>query len=441
MWTFLPINPLPQRDPGKLPALAAVIDGEFPLPPGFGAGLVRALGGEEGRDAATEMLERADWPTLRDSLVAGIHASATPGRPDRLVPGSPGPWGIGGHAYDHGAAGVLHALHLVGAEVPDAYVDWLVAAVRRDPRPRPGLYDGLHGVAAVLAELGRTDRALEVLTRADRDGDDLPAGLSSGLAGIALNWLHFAELTSDGSYRDRALRAGHRLAGPPAAPAGAGGLLTGSSGPALLFVRLYETTGDPFWLTQAESALGRDLGRCRPDRDGALLLFNGRQNLPYVRDGSGGVALVLHRYLQHRPAAAESVALDGIRRACKPVFVRLPGLFDGRAGFVTTLMRSGSAEDERAARSQVRRLAVHARLHGGRLAFPGTGLLRLSMDLATGSAGILLALRCVFERGPSGLLHVDAPGHHRTVRGGDTHGRDLRAPGPGDREPGRGLAV
>ncbi|MFG2005538.1 class III lanthionine synthetase LanKC [Spirillospora sp. NPDC048911] len=434
LWMFLPINP---PAPGKLPTLAAVIDDEFPVRPGFGAGLVRALGGDGGRDEAAAMLERSSWPELRDSLVAGLHADATPGRPDRLFPGSPGPWGIGGHAFDHGAAGVLHALHLVGAEVPDIYVDWLVSAARRDPRPRPGLYDGLHGVAAVLAELGRRDCALEMLARADQTEEDLPEGLASGLSGIALNWLHFAELTGDGSYLDRATRAGHRLGSSPGEP----GLFTGSSGPALLFVRLYETTGDPFWLAQAESALRQELSRCRSDSDGALLLFNGKQNLPYVRDGSAGIALVLHRYLQHRPSAAEGAALDGIRRACAPAFVRLPGLFDGRAGFVTTLMGLGSAADERAARSQVRRLAVHARLHGGRLAFPGTGLLRLSLDLATGSAGILLALRCAFERGPSGLLHVDAPGHHRVARGGDTHGRDLRAPGAGDREPGRGLAV
>jgi len=37
-------------------------------------------------------------------------------------------------------------------------------------------------------------------------------------------------------------------------------------------------------------------------------------------------------------------------------------------------------------------LAWHALPYAGGVAFPGTGLLRLSMDLATGTAGVLLAL-------------------------------------------------
>jgi hypothetical protein len=41
---------------------------------------------------------------------------------------------------------------------------------------------------------------------------------------------------------------------------------------------------------------------------------------------------------------------------------------------------------------QVRRLSWHALSHRGQLAFPGDQMLRLSTDLATGSAGVLLAL-------------------------------------------------
>ena len=42
--------------------------------------------------------------------------------------------------------------------------------------------------------------------------------------------------------------------------------------------------------------------------------------------------------------------------------------------------------------AQVRRLAWHAVRYQGNLAFPGDMLLRLSMDLGTGTAGVLLAL-------------------------------------------------
>jgi hypothetical protein len=49
---------------------------------------------------------------------------------------------------------------------------------------------------------------------------------------------------------------------------------------------------------------------------------------------------------------------------------------------------------------QVRGLAWHALPYENGMAFPGTGLLRLSMDLATGSAGVLLALGAVLHDEP-----------------------------------------
>ena len=48
----------------------------------------------------------------------------------------------------------------------------------------------------------------------------------------------------------------------------------------------------------------------------------------------------------------------------------------------------------------MRNLAWHALPYGGGTAFPGTGLLRLSMDLATGTAGVLLALGAALHDGP-----------------------------------------
>jgi hypothetical protein len=49
---------------------------------------------------------------------------------------------------------------------------------------------------------------------------------------------------------------------------------------------------------------------------------------------------------------------------------------------------------------QVRGFAWHALPYGDGMAFPGTGLLRLSMDLATGTAGVLLALGAVLHDRP-----------------------------------------
>jgi hypothetical protein len=50
--------------------------------------------------------------------------------------------------------------------------------------------------------------------------------------------------------------------------------------------------------------------------------------------------------------------------------------------------------------SHIRRLAWHAMPYGGGLAFTGDQMLRLSMDLATGTAGTLLALGAALHGTP-----------------------------------------
>jgi hypothetical protein len=53
---------------------------------------------------------------------------------------------------------------------------------------------------------------------------------------------------------------------------------------------------------------------------------------------------------------------------------------------------AGTAASDAAVVAHVRRLSWHALAYEEGLAFPGEYLLRLSMDLATGTAGVLLAL-------------------------------------------------
>ncbi|MFF7022740.1 class III lanthionine synthetase LanKC [Streptomyces klenkii] len=419
LWLFLPV---PHRSPATLRALAAAAEELYPLPAGFGSRLLAGLlphpaayGAAREREedeedhAALLAAEDLNWPAVRDSLVAGIHAMATPGREDRLFPATPaGPDSLGGHAFGHGAAGVLYALHRAGADVPERYVAWLVDAAARDADPRPGLYDGLHGVALVLDLLGRRDEALGVLARCrPAEARVIRPDLAGGKAGIALNLLRFARVTGDAGLHEAALRTAGELAalvtaGPLTARPGVPppyGLLHGAAGIALLFLHLYEETGAARWLDLADRAVGHDVDRCTVQKDGALTLFDGTHHLPYLHGGSSGLAFPLQGLLRHRPGGGRAATLAAVRDTCRALYVRNAGLLRGRAGAIATLAALDGHGGRPGAdvRTQVRRLAWYAHSYRGHLAFPGFRMLRLSADLATGSAGVLLALGSAFE--------------------------------------------
>jgi hypothetical protein len=72
----------------------------------------------------------------------------------------------------------------------------------------------------------------------------------------------------------------------------------------------------------------------------------------------------------------------------------------------------GSGGEDAVVATHVRRLNWHAMSYRGQLAFPGDQLLRLSMDLGTGTAGVVLALGAALHDQPVhlpflGAVHAD----------------------------------
>jgi hypothetical protein len=101
--------------------------------------------------------------------------------------------------------------------------------------------------------------------------------------------------------------------------------------------------------------------------------------------------------------------------ACSTFYIE-SGLFSGRAGMILYLARRCATEaatnrDRQRMADQIGKLSWHAMAYQEQLAFPGDALLRLSMDLATGGAGVLLALTAALEphRGCLPFLQPQAP--------------------------------
>jgi hypothetical protein len=400
--------------PGKAFQLADMIAATFPVPR---AELDEAVRTIVGSDATNELSGLAlpgqsEWTEVRDALTTAIVAGATPERADRLFPGDIAQFRDGGGIdLATGAAGVLYALAVTGAGRFEDFEDWLRKQALTTAAG-PGMYDGLHGVAHVLDVLGHRQDALDLVDRtlAD-DWSTRELGLHSGLAGIGLNLLHF---DAEPALRAQAIRVldlvADRLGSTTDVPEISGGqharagLMYGSSGPALLFLNAFELLGDTGLLDLAEVAIRQDLKRTVLTDDGMRQVNQGWRTLPYLEEGSVGVALVLERYLRHRRSDELSRTLDELKRVTHCSYYVQPGLFMGRAGVLLAAASLGEPVED-----LIHGLGWHAMPFAGGLAYPGNQLLRLSMDLATGSAGVLLALGTALHDAPVSLPFLGPP--------------------------------
>ncbi|MFE7462771.1 class III lanthionine synthetase LanKC [Streptomyces sp. NPDC057499] len=416
LWLHLlmPLMEVTDHDRGKTLTIERWARARYRLGPDEGpprpAALRRGLPEDSG-EATVDALLRGpapDWPGIREALLAGIRAGATPDRTDRLFPGDPAGFTTGGVCAAYGAAGVLYALHRVGAPVPDAYTDWLArTAARRAPDTPGGLFDGLPGVALVLARLGRREEGRALLDRALHAPAPASADLFTGTAGTALAALRLAADgpgAPDQDLLEHALRTAWALdslvrdgAGPDGPPAPhSAGLLTGLCGAALLHLELHALTGEDWLLDAAGTALAREAGHCVTMPGGSVQVRDGKRHFLYLDQGSGGVALVAQRYLALREDPALEALPPGVARGCVLEFIREPGLFRGRTGLVATARQLAAGPPEPEVLDSVRNLSWHLVAEQDRLLVPGSRLRRFSADLATGAAGVLLGLHTVF---------------------------------------------
>ncbi|MEU6314148.1 class III lanthionine synthetase LanKC [Streptomyces sp. NPDC047014] len=435
---FLPLTSLLVLDRAKAAHIADIIAEQFPVPRSFLDEAVAEIldGADPGTREAAEgpylPVRPEDWPAARNSLTAAIRASATPEREDRLVPGDIAQFAAagGGTCFGHGIAGVLHALAETGADPWPEAEEWLLDRTEDPQSGTPlGFYDGLAGTAWTLHRLGHHERALALADRLllqpwESTGPDLHGGLAG--IGLALDALGTA--SGESALHSAALRCAELLAQPDRRPTRAG-LLYGDSGPALLFTRLYERTGDKELLVQAAQALHRDLDHCVTSAFGTLQVDEGWRTMPYLGEGSVGIGMVLDDWLQHGPDERFEQARREIVRAAQATFYAQPGLTRGAAGMVLYLSRTttpGPDTGPEAVARQIEALARHAVPYRGRLAFPGEQMMRLSMDLSTGTAGVLLALGSAAPGGRAHLpflppLRDTAPAPEPVPLGTETH--------------------
>ncbi|TCO46656.1 class III lanthionine synthetase LanKC [Actinocrispum wychmicini] len=407
---FLPMTNLLGLHRVKARHFAQIITDHFPVATEFLAKGVDVIVPPGTPALPNPQTERTHWSLLRDDLARAIVASATPQRTDRLFPGDPQQFGKAGHGLSYGAAGVLYALSVTGAGRYEQYEEWLLHQAANPPGGiRLGLYDGLHGVAFTLDHLGYRQQALDTVDICLRENWlELGPDLAGGLAGVGLNLLHLADRTGEPALRVAAHKAAGILAERPDDADDSGisggqhpyaGLMRGRAGQALLLIRTYDDTGDVAYLDAAARALRQDLTRTYLRSNGVVEVSEGWRTMPYLATGSVGIGMVLDEYLARRHDEQFAETNQGIALAAESTMYILPGLTMGRAGILAYLV-GRLPSDHPLVVKQIRNLAWHALPYKDGMAFPGTALLRLSMDLATGTAGVLLALGMALHHEP-----------------------------------------
>ncbi|MFJ8913078.1 class III lanthionine synthetase LanKC [Amycolatopsis sp. NPDC102389] len=420
LWLFMPLTSLLALAPGKLDELVETAERIFDLPAGFASGIKAGMAGTgPARPSPVGAGSPLRWPDALGSMAAAIRSSATPERADRLFPGDIEVFRGGGESFAYGAAGVLWTLAVTGFAVEPEHERWLLDRIAK-PMARPGFFDGAHGVAHVLDLFGHRAEAAELVERASGQLDELTdVTLFGGLAGIGLNLLHLAEKRAEYDDLTTALRLAERVEAalgdgephgidrPPGALGRArdagthAGLLRGWSGVGLFLLRLYESTGDKYWLDLAVDAVHRDLDLCLPAGGETLQVDGGFRTLPYLEVGSAGIALVADELTAHVADERILESIAPLSRACQSVFVADANLFHGRAGLLAVIARlsrgiSSTIEEEQV-KTHLDNLGWHSLALHGHVSFPGDGCSRLSMDFATGNAGVLAAVASVHD--------------------------------------------
>lgn len=360
------------------------------------------------------------WPSRpdADTAVAALDAGLEWSRrfsPVGAFPGEPLAEGDACEAFAHGRAGVVWARARVGLGVPDADAAALEAAARRWPaQGPPGLLDGLAGVALALADAGRPEVAVPSARVAlERAAGRRRLDLHGGMAGAVLAALEVAAQASDADLRELALTEVARLdrALTPGTSSWDAlthrrGLHHGLTGVALALVSAHLASGESRHLDRAIDLLRDEAAACHvgPDGSAAVIDVDNNRALPYLDWGSAGVWSVVQ--VAERLARQQLITpglRDAFARAASAQFYIYPGLHHGRAGTLATL--AGAGADVAAEVRRQRDLLLDTLLHRDGMGFvAGDGFLRLSSDLATGAAGVLLALEAVRRGRPFDVL-------------------------------------
>ena len=310
-----------------------------------------------------------------------------------------------------GGFGVIMSLMRTG-DVPEIAKSWALKYSEEEyiNQLDNGLFSGKSGIAGVLYELGMIERAKEIYDSIEFEINNEDISLRTGLAGIGLAFIsasylpNLKYLLNCANYIGSQLRdllEKDILVSSSDADAIPMGLMDGWAGVSLFYSALYQATGEKIWIELSLRSLEKDISQCVMDDLGMYQLNDKEKSrlIPYLAGGSAGVGLSMIELRHLLKSKSWGMELQGIGAVTSSRCFYSPGLFRGLGGIILTanaidieLQTGGQFLDK-----ALDTLNLYFLGNEEKLFIPGDYCYKLSGDIFSGAAGMLLALSGIGE--------------------------------------------
>ncbi len=330
---------------------------------------------------------------------------------------------LGALNISNGGFGAIMALHRTG-ELPKKVNNWIEDVFFKifenkleDYNIPIGLFNGISGIASVLYDIGYKEKSIDILKSIilpeKHNGENLT--LSCGLAGMGLNFIAFYSIEKEKVFLDKAIHI-YRLIksafseketlitnDTDSLPYG---LLNGWSGISLFILYMSEYLDD---IEKTESyklsiemldyeidkntSVNEELGLAQIQE----YSLGHKRLIPYLGEGAAGLALIIIEFNKKNPYFMKCEYDDLLIKLSNITDLYstyTSGLFRGIGGMIVLSNVKNKMFGDRYSLSHTIKSLGNYLLYNNEvgLVSPGEYGYRLSMDLQTGSSGLLLSL-------------------------------------------------